>query len=176
MIPAQVKAKIPASVLEQLSSVKTPADLKKKINELEHVKATLVVKLSDLENQHSDMLAKISETEFKHDDMLKVIASMQTAKTEMKDTVTKMTTLKDAVPQAFEDAKISYLAKIDRLKPELKKEFQTVLNEGFRQIYLLTAIAALIAIMILFLYEGKRQGQKEEEKEENKVGSKELLA
>ncbi|NTV90507.1 MAG: MFS transporter [Clostridiales bacterium] len=170
MIPASVKSKIPASVLKQLSDVKTPAELKSKINELKAAITTLEAKISDLEKQQEEMLAKISETETKHTDMLAAIEEMKAARADMSDTITKMTALKAAVPQSFETAKTNYVSEIQTLSSKLENEFQSILNGGFREVYLTTAIAAIVAIMILFLY-GKKKEEDEEVVTEGSVGT-----
>ncbi|MBL4934227.1 MFS transporter [Clostridium sp. YIM B02515] len=155
MIPQDVKAKMPASALEQLKDVKTPADLKAKIQELTNAKKTLTAQVDKLTKQRKDMLAKITETEGKHKDMLNAISSIEAAKADMNDTLNKMTVLKEAVPKSFEEANNNYLAEIDKLSPKIESEFQETLNVGFRQIYLTTGIAALAALIILAFYRKK---------------------
>lgn len=152
MIPKEVKAKIPANVLNQLKEVKTPADLKNKIVQLTDAKNTLSLQVEKLTKQRDDMLAKINETMAKREKMLTAVSSIEKAKADMKDTLSKMSALKEAVPKAFEQAKNNYLLEIDKLGPKIEKEFQNTLNEGFRQIYLTTGIAALAAIIIMIFY------------------------
>ncbi|ERI93414.1 transporter, major facilitator family protein [Clostridiales bacterium oral taxon 876 str. F0540] len=159
MIPQDVKAKMPASALEQLKGVKTPADLKAKIQELTNAKKTLTAQVDKLTKQRKDMLAKIAETEAKHKDMLTAISSIEAAKADMNDTLSKMTVLKEAVPKAFEEANNNYLAEIDKLSSKIESEFQETLNVGFRQIYLTTGIAALAALIILVFYRKKEYGE-----------------
>lgn len=159
MIPQDVKAKMPASALEQLKDVKTPADLKAKIEELANAKKTLSLEVDKLTKQRSDMLAKIAETEAKHKDMLTAVSSIEAAKADMNDTVSKMTIMKNAVPKNFEEANNNYLAAIEKLSPKIESEFQDTLNGGFRQIYLTTGIAALIALMILTFYRKKEYNE-----------------
>jgi EmrB/QacA subfamily drug resistance transporter len=155
MIPQDVKAKMPASALEQLKDVKTPSDLKAKIEGLTNAKKTLSLEVNKLTKQRSDMLAKIAETEAKHKDMLTAISSIEAAKVDMNDTVSKMTVMKNAVPKNFEEANNNYLMAIDKLSPKIESEFQDTLNGGFRQIYLTTGIAALMALIILMFYRRK---------------------
>ncbi|MFL0245654.1 MFS transporter [Candidatus Clostridium stratigraminis] len=155
MIPQDVKAKMPASALEQLKDVKTPADLKAKIQELTNAKKTLSAQVDKFTKQRKDTLAKITETEAKLKGMLTAISSIEAAKTDMNDTVNKMTVMKEAVPKVFEEANKNYLAEIDKLSPKIESEFQSTLNVGFRQIYLTTGIAALAALMILTFYRKK---------------------
>jgi archaellum component FlaC len=155
MIPDDVKSKIPASVLEQLKDVRTPEDIKTKIDELTKAKNTLSLELKKLEKRRSAMLAKIADTEAKRKEMLTAISSIESAKTDMNDTISKMRVLKDAIPKSFEEANNNYLAEIDKLAPKIESEFQKTLNEGFRQVYLTTGIAGLVAMIILNFYRKK---------------------
>lgn len=152
MIPQAVKAKIPASALEQLKDVKTPADLKDKIDATEKAKKTLTSQVDILTKQRKDTLAKIDETMAKRDEMLAAISSIEAAKADANDTISKMTVLKNAVPAAFEEANKNYLAEIDKLAPEIESVFQNTLNEGFKQVYLATGISALAGIILLIFY------------------------
>lgn len=155
MIPQDVKAKIPASALEQLKDVKTPAELKAKIQELTNAKKTLTSEVNKLKKQRSEMLAKITETEAKRKDMVTAVSSIEAAKADMNDTVNKMTVMKNAVPNSFEEANNNYLAEIDKLSPKTESVFQDTLNGGFKQVYLTTGIAALAALIILIFYRKK---------------------
>lgn len=155
MIPQDVKAKIPASALEQLKDVKTPAELKAKIQELTNAKKTLTSEVNKLKKQRSEMLAKITETEAKRKDMVTAVSSIEAAKADMNDTVNKMTVMKNAVPKGFEEANNNYLAEIDKLSPKTESVFQDTLNGGFKQVYLTTGIAALAALIILTFYRKK---------------------
>ena len=155
MIPQDVKAKISANVLEMLKDIKTPADLKEKTTELSNTISTLKREISDLKKQRGEMLTKINETELQRKQMLEAASSIQAAKEDMNDTIDKMTKLKDAIPEAFEKVKDNYLMEIDELAPQLESEFQNVLNSGFKQVYLTTAIAAIICVLILLFYKKK---------------------
>lgn len=159
MIPQEVKAKIPASTLDQLKDVKTPEELKAKIDELTKVKETLSLNVASLKKQRSEMLTKISETKAKREGMLAAVTSIEAAKADMKDTLNKMTALNSAVPKAFEEANKNYLAEIDKLSPKIQSEFQSTLNDGFKQIYLATGISALIGMIILTFYRKKEYQQ-----------------
>lgn len=156
MIPQEVKAKIPASALQQLKDVKTPEDLKSKIDELNNAKKTLSLELDKLTKQRKEMLVKIADTEAKRNDMLSAISSIESAKADMNDTIIKMTALKEAVPENFEETNKNYLAEIDKLAPQIESEFQSTMNEGFKQVYLTTGISGLIAMIILIFYRTKK--------------------
>ncbi len=86
-----------------------------------------------------------------------VIDQMKAAKDQMTGTVMKMTTLRDAVPPAFEQAKLDYLSEIDNKKIEIEASFQTTLNKGFKQVYLTVFIASFIALILLLFYRDDHQ-------------------
>lgn len=155
MIPSQVKSKIPASTLEQLKNVKTPADLKKVINDMSAAEDELGNKVKELKTQRDDLLAQIAETEGKQQQMLTAMEAMKSARVDIEDTVSKMTVLKDAVPEAFVESEENYLGEIDKLSPQIESVFQETLNGGFRQVYWTVAIASIIALLTLLLYRRK---------------------
>ena len=156
MIPAQVKANIPASVLEQLKNVKSLADLKIKIGELSKAITELGSKVKDLQKQRENLLANIKETEGKQQQMLAAIEAIKSAQSDIKDTVGKMTLLKEAVPQAFDESGKNYLKEIDSLSPKIESVFQRTLNIGFKQVYLTAAIASIIALLTLVFYRRRK--------------------
>lgn len=155
MIPQEVKAKIPANVIEQLKDVKTPADLKAKINSLENAKKALTSQVVALTKQRQDTFAKMNETIAKREEMLKAISSIEAAKADVNDTISKMIALEEAVPEVFDEANKNYLAEIDKLAPKIESEFQNTLNVGFKQVYLTTGISALAGMIFLIFYRKK---------------------
>jgi EmrB/QacA subfamily drug resistance transporter len=111
-----------------------------------------------------DGKAKQAQQE-KLDSMVKAMYSIKSAKKDIEDTISKMTAMKDAVPGAFKTADINYLKEIDKLGGKIENEFQTILNNGFKQVYLTVAISSLIALIILAFYR-KREEEYEEERRE----------
>lgn len=86
-----------------------------------------------------------------------VIDKMNIAKLQMTGTVDKMNTLKEAVPGAFDSAKSNYLSEIEKRRDLIDKKFQTILNNGFKQIYSTVAIASLLAMIVLIFYREDRK-------------------
>lgn len=86
-----------------------------------------------------------------------VITQLTTTKDQMTETVRKMTILRDAIPQSFEQAKLSYLLQIDNKSLALEDVFQTTLNKGFKQVYLTVFTASLIALLLLLLYREEKK-------------------
>ena len=69
----------------------------------------------------------------------------------------QMKAMKDGVPQALDAALQNYLKAIDARSTDIENEFQRTLNEGFYNIYLMTVIAAAIAVITALLYDKKRE-------------------
>lgn len=67
----------------------------------------------------------------------------------------EMTQLKDAIPEAFEAAKNSYISEIEEKRGEIETAFQSTLNVGFKNIYFSTSIACAIALIMLAFYRKK---------------------
>jgi len=84
--------------------------------------------------------------------MSAAIYGMGATITQMNDLKMKMTELNNAIPSAFETAKTNYINEIGNKKEELQETFQNTLNQGFRSVYLTSAIAAVIALIFLLFY------------------------
>lgn len=89
--------------------------------------------------------------------MAKAIDSIKAAQKDINDTISKMNILKDAVPGAFEAAKVNYLQEIDKISGKIETEFQKTLNTGFKQVYLTVEIASLLALLILAFYRNRKE-------------------
>lgn len=75
----------------------------------------------------------------------------------MKALVGYMEKVKDAIPDAFDKALDGYLVAIDNNAEKIEKAYQSALNKGFKNIYLLTAITSALALVILKFYNWKRE-------------------
>jgi Skp family chaperone for outer membrane proteins len=81
---------------------------------------------------------------------------------EQMDTLsTQMEAMKQAVPGAFDTALSDYQAAIDAKSTQIEQAFQDAVNGGFRNIYRTTIIAAAIAVLIVLLYDPKRERAEE---------------
>lgn len=140
-IPAPVLSSMPDDVINELSEIGSIDELKETID--------------GLKNSINSLEAKVSENEKSRASMLSAINSIKSARSEMKDTVWKMTELKKAVPSAFETAKENYIKEIEKNGPQIESVFQNTLNEGFKQVYLVVAIACAIALIIFAFYKKK---------------------
>ncbi|HEY3545973.1 MAG TPA: hypothetical protein VGK17_07755 [Propionicimonas sp.] len=77
---------------------------------------------------------------------------MATALTDLADTSRKLTILRDAVTATFETAKQDYVAELRTRSATRETTFANTLNGGFRNIYLSTIAAGLLAALLLALY------------------------
>lgn len=143
MMPASVKATMPASVLKDLSTVKTSRDLSRKISELK----SGIAKLE----------ASRAEAQTAQDKLGKGIEALGTAQAEMDDTLIKMGEMKAGVPGAFATAEKDYLAEVDKLSPEIEEEFQSTLNEGFKNVFAVVAISSIVGLVLLMFYKDDRK-------------------
>lgn len=143
MIPANVKASIPQSALDELAKLKSVDDLNAKITELQNAISVLEGKIADSKKSQADMGTAVT--------------SMKATIAEMTDLSVKMTTLKDAVPGAFETAKENYVAEIKKEGPQIENSFQSTLNGGYKNVYLTSAIAAVLALLVLVFYRKKKK-------------------
>lgn len=84
--------------------------------------------------------------------MGKAIVGIQSGIGEIKDAQWKMGEMKAAIPGAFEAAQEDYVAQLDAKEDEIKKVYQDTLNVGFRQMFILTASAAMVGILLLLFY------------------------
>jgi EmrB/QacA subfamily drug resistance transporter len=91
--------------------------------------------------------------------MKETVDKMNGAKLMMSGTVEKMSALKEAIPGAFESAKTNYLSEIENKRNAIENEFQTTLNNGFKQVYSTVAIASLLAMIVLLFYREDRKNK-----------------
>lgn len=80
------------------------------------------------------------------------LTAMKAQKSKLAGTLVKMEELNNVIPGEFEKAKNDYLAKIDRIGPQLEQSFQTSLSTGFKQMYLTVAVFCLLSILLLLMY------------------------
>ena len=142
LIPPYVQASIPKTALDELTSIKTIAELNLKITGLKVAITTLETKIND---------AKASQA-----GILKGIDGIRSAQAGMNNTIKKMQILKAAVPAAFNKAKENYIKEIGNKHILIENEFQKTLNGGFNQVYSTVAIASALAFLILLFYKRKK--------------------
>lgn len=143
MIPQQVKANIPAAALKQLEEIRSVDELNEKISELESSVAI--------------MKTKIQESQASQTKMKAAAAAIDSSIGEMQTLSSQMAAMSAAVPGAFDTALSSYLKEIDNRSDKIEGAFQSTLNSGFSDVYLTTVIAAGAALLLLSLYDRKKE-------------------
>ena len=96
--------------------------------------------------------------------MTQAIDEMKAANAPMGDTISElekitdyMSKIKESIPKAFDESLANYNAEIDNKKEEIEECFQSTLNDGFSDIYILTIITSVIALIILAFYGNKKK-------------------
>ncbi|HQZ00683.1 MAG TPA: MFS transporter [Propionicimonas sp.] len=118
-------------------------------------RAAMVAKRSNLRTQLASLEDKRADAVASRKKLVKASDEVADAVIELDETKRKLTTLRDAVPGAFETAKDDYLAEISARSPKLEATFANTLNQGFRDIYLATLVASLLAAALLGLPAGR---------------------
>ena len=143
MIPQQVKANIPAAALKQLEEIRSVDELNEKISELESSVAIMKTKIQESQASQAKMKA--------------AAAAIDSSIGEMQTLSSQMAAMSAAVPGAFDTALSSYLKEIDNRSDKIEGAFQSTLNSGFSDVYLTTVIAAGAALLLLSLYDRKKE-------------------
>ena len=84
--------------------------------------------------------------------MKTALAQMNDGRAELADTIGKMEAVKAAIPDRFDEGGQNYLAEIDEEAPTIQKVFQQTLNEGFKGMFILSAICSAVGVVILAFY------------------------
>jgi len=88
--------------------------------------------------------------------MIGALEEMNKAKGEMTTLLNQMQTLHDAIPEAFEQAKADYLAEIDNQSSVIESTYQSTLNTGYRNMFLVVIGACVVALTSLLFYRKKK--------------------
>lgn len=84
--------------------------------------------------------------------MKTALTQMNDGRSELADTIDKMEAVKAAIPDRFDEGGQNYLAEIDEEAPTIQKVFQQTLNEGFKGMFILSAICSAVGVVILAFY------------------------
>lgn len=137
--------KMPANMTTMTSKLD---DMKKQVN-------TMKSKMDDMKSQMNTMKAQSNKMKSQLDSMKSALTSMKETSTSMKSLKEKMIVLKNSIPNAFEEGEKSYLKEIDKRSDKIENTFQSVLNKGFKNVYLTTAVASILGLFLLFFYNDK---------------------
>ena len=137
--------KMPANMTTMTSKLD---DMKKQVN-------TMKSKMDDMKSQMNTMKVQSNKMKSQLDSMESALTSMKETSTSMKSLKDKMVVLKNSIPGAFEEGEKSYLKEIDKRSDKIENTFQSVLNKGFKNVYLTTAVASILGLFLLFFYNDK---------------------
>lgn len=137
--------KMPANMTTMTSKLD---DMKKQVN-------TMKSKMDDMKSQMNTMKAQSNKMKSQLDSMESALTSMKETSTSMKSLEEKMVVLKNSIPGAFEEGEKSYLKEIDKRSDKFENTFQSVLNKGFKNVYLTTGVSSILGLFLLFFYNDK---------------------
>ena len=137
--------KMPANITTMTSKLD---DMKKQVN-------TMKSKMDDMKSQMNTMKVQSNKMKSQLDSMESALTSMKETSTSMKSLKDKMVVLKNSIPGAFEEGEKSYLKEIDKRSDKIENTFQSVLNKGFKNVYLTTAVSSILGLFLLFFYNDK---------------------
>ena len=137
--------KMPANMTTMTSKLD---DMKKQVN-------TMKSKMDDMKSQMNTMKAQSNKMKSQLDSMKSALTSMKETSTSMKSLKDKMVVLKNSIPNAFEEEEKSYLKEIDKRSDKIENTFQSVLNKGFKNVYLTTGVSSILGLFLLFFYNDK---------------------
>ena len=137
--------KMPANMTTMTSKLD---DMKKQVN-------TMKSKMDDMKSQMNTMKVQSNKMKSQLDSMESALTSMKETSTSMKSLKDKMVVLKNSIPGAFEEGEKSYLKEIDKRSDKIENTFQSVLNKGFKNVYLTTAVSSILGLFLLFFYNDK---------------------
>lgn len=113
--------------------------------------------IREMNNAIDEMNESIAEMEASRSEMAAAMGEMNETAANLGDLSNKMEVLRKAVPGAFDEAEQNYMLSIEEKRNGIEKVFQKTLNEGFKDIYLLVAMASLIAILLLIGYSTRKE-------------------
>ncbi len=118
-------------------------------SELSSARAKLITARDKVLAAQVKLAASRSDLAKGRTELIKARAEINDARSQVTETTRELKVLDAAVPGAFDQALTDYLAEIDQLGPQLKQTFQSTLNEGFRDLYLLYGAACLLLLGLL---------------------------
>ena len=131
--------------------------LQKKQKELARAEKKMDRGIASLTAAQKKIRQKQARLKYQKAQMAKAITGIQEGKREAKDTLRKLKIMKKAVPGALAAAEKNYIKELDRRSPEIRQTYQSALNRGFRQVFIMTAIASGAGLLLLLMYRRRRE-------------------
>lgn len=147
-----------ASMVSKLKAMKAQVDtMKEKANTLKTQVNTMKTKMTTMKSQLNTMKTQANTMKTQLNKMKTALTSMKETLNSMKSLENKMLTLKNTVPDAFAEGEKTYLKEIDKRSEKIENTFQSILNEGFKNVYLVTAISSTVGLILLLFYNNKKK-------------------
>jgi prefoldin subunit 5 len=146
MMPASVKNSLDSETKNKIAGIRSVADINQYIEEMN--------------DAITEMRASIEEMEASQTQMASAMSQMRITAGNLEELSNKMQVLRNAVPGAFDEAEKNYMLSIEEKRDGIEKVFQHTLNEGFKDIYLLVAIASALALLLLLGYSKRKEQQR----------------
>ncbi|MGL5345906.1 MAG: transporter, partial [Peptostreptococcaceae bacterium] len=109
-------------------------------------------KLSSMKSQRNTLQAKLNEAKSQKREMENALAKMEDQKASLVAVLNKTVEAKEAIPVAFEKSQNDYITSIENKREKIESRYQSVLDEGFRQMYITVFCVNLTAAVILCFY------------------------
>jgi EmrB/QacA subfamily drug resistance transporter len=120
-------------------------------------RAELAQKLEATKAQKKGLDSSVLKLEVKKSEMLDSIAALGEEKAKLTNAQNKTKEIKVEVPKAFDKSKNDYLAKIDSMRTEIQNLFQSILNMGFKQMFMTVFAANMLGVLMLMFYKDKKR-------------------
>lgn len=147
----------PADMIAKLKAMKAQVDaMKTKVSTMKSQLDQMKAQSNKMKSQLNQMKTQSNKMSSQLTTMKSTFKSMNESLDSMKSLEDKMIVLKDSIPNAFAEGEKSYLKEIDKRKAQIEDTFQSVLNEGFKNVYLVTAISSVIGLALLVFYSTKK--------------------
>lgn len=146
MMPASVKKKLDSDTKKKIAKIRSIDDINKNIREMDEAK--------------DEMAASIEEMEASRAELEGTMKQMRVSASDLEELANKMQVLRKAVPGAFEEAEDNYMLSVEEKRDSIETVYQKTLNKGFKDIYMLVAASAAVAVLLLFGYSTRKEKQR----------------
>ena len=147
----EATAELDSLVTQRADLVDAREELRTGRSGLQEARAGVVTGRTQVAKARGELAANRTELVASREDLRGARAELADTRAELVDTSQKMVELRDAVPASFEQGLATYLTQIDERAPRIERAFQTGLNSGFRNLYLLYGAACLAMLGVLLV-------------------------
>jgi len=105
--------------------------------------------------QRASLAKTRDELKGKRAGMLAGSAGLAAGRARLSELQHTMLALDAEIVPAFAQAKSEYLARLEKMRPQIQETFRSSLNTGFRQMYVTVAVASILAALVLVFYRSR---------------------